>query len=78
MGQLLRLIIILFGVWLVIQIIKRSFASSASSSRAGRAKPAIPRMVACAHCGIHVPESEAIRDGDRFYCSQEHLSAARH
>ena len=74
MGQLLRLIIILFGVWLVIRIIKRSFASS---SRAGRrAKPAIARMVACAHCGVHVPESEAIQDGDRFYCSKEHLNAA--
>ena len=75
MGQLLRLIIILFGVWLVIQIIKRSFASS---SRASRAKPAIAKMVACAHCGVHVPESEAIQDGNRFYCSREHLNAAHH
>ena len=75
MGQLLRLIIILFGVWLVIQIIKRSLASS---SRAGRTKSAIAKMVACAHCGVHVPESEAFQDGDRFYCSQEHLNAAQH
>jgi len=74
MGQLLRLIIILFGVWLVIQIIKRSFASS---SRVGRTKPAIAKMVACAHCGVHVPESEAIQDNDRFYCSQEHLNASQ-
>ena len=74
MGQLLRLIIILFGVWLVIQIIKRSFASSA---RATRTKPAIAKMVACAHCGVHVPESEAVRDDNRFYCSPEHLNAAR-
>jgi len=75
MGQLLRLILILIGVWLIIQIIKRSFAPP---SRSSPAKPAIAKMVACAHCGVHVPESEAFQDGDRFYCSQEHLSAAHH
>jgi len=75
MGQLLRLVIILIGVWLVIQIIKRSFASS---SRPRTAKPTIAKMVACAHCGVHVPESEAFQNGDKFYCSREHLNAARH
>ena len=31
------------------------------------------RMVACAHCGLHVPESEGLRSGEAFYCSAEHL-----
>jgi len=42
--------------------------------------PAAPRsevqdfeqMVACAHCGLHVPESEGVRAGGGFYCSDEH------
>jgi len=30
------------------------------------------RMVACARCGVHLPESEALEgDGGRF-CSEEH------
>jgi len=29
-------------------------------------------MVPCARCGLHVPEPEAIRRGDRYYCSRQH------
>jgi uncharacterized protein len=32
----------------------------------------VAKMVACAHCGVHLPESEAIRDGDKYFCSEEH------
>jgi uncharacterized protein len=31
----------------------------------------IEQMVACAHCGLHVPESEGVRAGG-FFCSEEH------
>ena len=75
MGQLLRILIILFGLWLVIQIIKRAFATPPDENRA--AKPVIPRMVACAHCAIHVPEAQAIQDGDRVYCCEEHRKLAQ-
>ncbi|MGY0197374.1 PP0621 family protein [Leptothrix sp. BB-4] len=34
------------------------------------------RMVRCAHCGLHLPESEAVRGADaRDYCSPSHLAA---
>ena len=29
-------------------------------------------MVACAHCGLHVPESEGVRAAGGFFCSEEH------
>ena len=32
----------------------------------------IEQMVPCAHCGLHVPESEGVRGGGSFYCSDEH------
>jgi uncharacterized protein len=69
MGQFLRLIIILIGLWLVLTIIKRALASH---RKPPSDKPAVAKMVVCAHCGVHIPESEAIRDGDRCYCSEEH------
>ncbi len=74
MGQLLRIIIILIGLWLVLQIIKRALAS--------RNKPRLRQsgqanMIACDHCGVHIPESEAIRDGNEVYCCEEHQKAAK-
>jgi uncharacterized protein len=29
-------------------------------------------MVTCAHCGLHVPQSEALRKGARSYCCPAH------
>ncbi|WP_346288994.1 PP0621 family protein, partial [Zoogloea sp.] len=39
---------------------------------ARNAEPAFEQMVACAHCGLHVPESEGLKGGGQFYCSDEH------
>lgn len=37
------------------------------------APPSIPvRMVACRHCGTHLPETEAIAGSRGVYCSQAH------
>jgi uncharacterized protein len=69
MGQFLRLVIILIGLWLVLILIKRALASRRKSPSD---KPAVAKMVACAHCGVHIPESEAVHDGDSHYCSEEH------
>ena len=38
-------------------------------------------MVACAHCGLHLPRSEALADGPGgsapFYCSATHRQSGR-
>jgi len=34
------------------------------------------RMLRCEHCGLHVPENEAIARGGKHFCSLEH--ATRH
>lgn len=33
-------------------------------------------MVECAHCGLHLPESDAITRGGQRYCSAEHAAQA--
>lgn len=46
-----------------------SRAASPAASGAG----ATEKMVACAHCGIHLPLSEALTSADqRSYCCEEH------
>jgi uncharacterized protein len=36
-------------------------------------EPESQAMVRCAHCGIHLPQSEAYYDGQHTYCSEGHL-----
>ena len=33
------------------------------------------KMVKCKHCGLHILEQEAIRKGNNYYCTAEHLEA---
>jgi len=47
--------------------------------RGGGAPPSAPRaerMVECRHCGVNVPQSEALESRGRFYCSDEHRRLA--
>jgi uncharacterized protein len=30
-------------------------------------------MVRCAHCGVHVPQQQALSENQQWYCSQPHL-----
>jgi uncharacterized protein len=74
MGQLFRIIIILLGLWLVLQIIKRALASRENHDAR---QPSIASMVACAHCGLHLPESESIQKDGKHFCCEEHLKASK-
>lgn len=74
MGQLLRIIIILVGLWLVLQVIKRAGTTRKNPSPG---PPPIAKMVSCDRCGVHVPESEAIWDDNKHYCCEEHRKAAK-
>ncbi|MFC0131287.1 hypothetical protein CR105_03615 [Massilia eurypsychrophila] len=35
--------------------------------------PAIETMTSCAHCGVHFPQSEAVRADGLDYCSPAHV-----
>jgi uncharacterized protein len=30
------------------------------------------KMIACAHCGVHVPQSDAVAGEGHYYCCDEH------
>jgi len=45
----------------------------ASSRDARRRTPGPQAMVSCAHCGLHLPQPDALEgEGGRHYCSAEH------
>jgi uncharacterized protein len=73
-----KLIILAIAIWLVITILKRyrksldqSDASAASTGRDSES------MVQCAHCGIHLPQSESVQSDGQYFCSQAHVHAPK-
>jgi uncharacterized protein len=73
MKFLLLLVVIAVAVWWVSARRPRSPGTRAPAAP----PPATPAtMVACAHCGLHLPQAEALADaGGRLYCSAAHRGA---
>lgn len=81
MKYLLLLVVLLLGVWLW----KRNRSTEARErplQRAPRPAPPPPpastevtEMVACLHCGLHLPAHEAVAGQHGPYCSQAHRQA---
>lgn len=67
---LLRFILIALAVWLAVQLVRRLLRKPGKPARTTKA--VTHRMVRCERCGLHVPEREAVREGERFFCSVEH------
>ncbi len=61
------LAVILIVVW---KFLQRS--RSASGEHRGVRPGGSVRMRACARCGVHVPESEALQVAGRYYCCVQH------
>jgi len=82
MARFLFFGLIALVVWLIWKkLLNRPSAGGAQppAERPNAPPPAAPPtadMVPCAHCGLHVPAQEAIRDesgsGIRHYCCPEH------
>jgi uncharacterized protein len=41
-------------------------------SRPPPEKPAAEAMAQCAHCGVHFPRAEAVREAELEYCCEDH------
>jgi uncharacterized protein len=69
MGRLFVLIVlVVLAVWLVRRALS---ASSPGKSRPGRTLSE-GELVRCAHCGVHLPRSEARQAAGALFCSEEH------
>jgi uncharacterized protein len=64
---LLAVIIYIVYVWLKRLAVGTRGASAPNSPQ--------ENMVSCAHCGVHLPQSDSVAAGARFYCSEEHRIA---
>ena len=81
MGKVLFWIIVIFGGLLAARILARHHERSQLDARQPKQAKPIKRsqssgqptesMVRCAHCGIHLPRTEAILFKGKTWCSQE-------
>ena len=74
MGQLIRIIIIVLALGLVLHYVRRALVHRRRSADPSPDRPA--RMLTCAVCGTHIPESEAMHAAGKVYCSEEHRRGA--
>jgi hypothetical protein len=75
-----RWVLLTILVLVVLRLVR--YALDPPSQRAARAAarpaPAGPeRLVQDPVCGLRLPESRAVREGEAFYCSEECLRASR-
>lgn len=64
MKFLLMLVVVGVGVWMLMSKLR---------GVAQPPRPAAPQaMVECAHCGLHLPAADAVLEGSRVYCSEDH------
>lgn len=67
--NLLRLLAIIFFIWLVGSLV-RNYLNRRTSSLTQKARTGT--MVRCIECGLHIPETEAVKRGDNYYCCPQH------
>lgn len=81
MRNLLLFLLILFAIWWIRRALNRPRGNGGERKEGGRGRTEAltERVLACEHCGVHVPESEGVSDGSRFFCCEEHrrLGAGR-
>ena len=83
-----KILILVAAVVVIVWLLKRALAGRGAAPAAGadenKGQPG--QLVACAHCGVNLPQSEARGESGpplaaggarpaRYYCSEEHLRA---
>lgn len=68
-----RIILIIVAVAVVLWLVRTALAAARSGQKESKSeKQEQGDLVACAHCGVNLPKSEARSAGGRHYCSEEH------
>ena len=70
LSKLLLLIFAVVAVWWLAKGFRRKDAAKDAPEAAPE------QMVNCSHCGLYLPQNEAIAEGDKFYCCAEHRRRA--
>ena len=81
---LVVLLVVVVVLWALLKRPRGARRERAASGRGPASAPPPPSaapkqsaqdMVRCAHCGVHLPASDAVRSGVHSYCCAEHAAA---
>ena len=74
MRELFIVLVLLAVSLVVVKYKKRKLEEPRKTLKKGRSSNSNNnnKMVKCLHCGLHIPEEEAIKKGDKVFCSLEH------
>ena len=67
--MIVKLIFLILAVWLGLRIYQT--LQNKKQKKVSSAQP--QDMVSCETCKIHMPVNEALKSGDKYYCSKGHL-----
>lgn len=70
--MLIRVIIFIALAALCISLYRKWQAANARKRADARAAATMRK---CAHCGVHLPEPDAIKSGEHYFCSDQHRIA---
>jgi len=67
--RLLILAVVAFVIYTLLRQLLRGWTKKELPPRSSRSGT----MVRCALCGLHIPDQEAVRADDKYFCSNNHL-----
>ena len=70
--MLFRIIILGAVIAFAVMLYRKWQSGEQVSTRTGKDSPVMRK---CAHCGVHLPDADAIRVEERFFCSESHRLA---
>lgn len=82
MSFLLRALVFACAAYFALKLLRRLLGDAARvrspASAAQPNKPALSQaMVACAHCGLYIPQHEALMQSEQTFCSTQHAEQHR-
>ena len=73
---LIRLLFFLLIAGVAWFVVKNYLRKQELRARRQQAEPPrVNRIVRCAQCEVHLPEEDAVRDGDTWFCTMAHKQA---
>lgn len=72
MKYLLVLLVVGIGLWSLLTRLRGPRRDAGTGAGAKPADKPPLAMVACAHCGLHLPAADAVAEGAHLYCSDGH------
>jgi uncharacterized protein len=72
MKYLIVLLVVVLVGWLLLRGRRREEPPPRATSAV---PPRLQEIVACRHCGMHLPRAEAVEDGRGVFCSEAHRLA---